>query len=346
MNFETLLNNLRPFWPVETALKDIYKKYPERNLSKPQSIECLKDIFDELSCTSDCELMSKINSIRLREDIFFSNDADTELYRHIRYLPAYWHTHSFIEIICVFEGTCTNYIREQEIQMQPGDVCIIAPDTPHCISAFSDASIIINVELRTSTFEKAFFGVLNENDILSDFFTHIIYNSKTHSYIFFRTNGDKELFDYIVYAYAESKGNHLYKARMMNNVIMAFFIILLRKHGSEVILPESDSDENSTDTVLMLKYIQTNYTTVTLSELSAFFNYSERQIQRILKKHTGLNFRSIIQKQKMKQAANLLHSTDLSIAAISESLCYSDVASFRQVFKNYYGVSPAEYRLR
>lgn len=68
------------------------------------------------------------------------------------------------------EGSCTNYILEQTIQMKTGDICIIAPDTPHAISVFSDDSVIFNIILRTSTFETAFFGTLSDNDVLSDFF--------------------------------------------------------------------------------------------------------------------------------------------------------------------------------
>ena len=94
---------------------------------------------------------------------FFREDYDTELYRHLRYLPAILHSHSFLEIVCVIEGTCTNYVQQQELHMKKGDICIIAPETEHAISAFSDDFIIINIILRVSTFEKAFFGVLSEN---------------------------------------------------------------------------------------------------------------------------------------------------------------------------------------
>lgn len=344
MDLDILLNQQRPLRLIETALKKIYQKYPERNLQAPHPLNSLTDIFDELSQLTDSDIITKMTAQILSEDSFFSNGSDTELYRHFRYLPAYWHSHSFIEIVCVFDGNCINYINNQEISMQPGDVCIIAPNTQHCISAFSDDCIIFNVELRTSTFETAFFGVLNKNDILADFFTHILYKSPKHSHIFFRTNRDRELFDYILYAYQEFIGNRRYKQRMINNVIMAFFTILLRNHETEVLLPDTEQKEKSEDIIFLLQYIQTNYNTVTLSELAAFFNYSERQLQRILKKNTGSSFRTIILKLKMQQAAELLLTSDLPVSAISESLGYSDTGNFRQVFKNHFGITPIEYR--
>lgn len=344
MDYDFLLEKQKDLTSLELSLKKLFQKHPDRNLNAPHSLADITDILDELSSHMDSEIITKISQANLKEEHFFQNGSDVELYRHFRYLPVYWHSHSFIEIVCVFKGTCVNYIKDKEIHMLPGDICIISPDTPHCISAFEDDCIIINIELRVSTFETAFFGVLSENDVLADFFTHILYNSPKHSYIFFRTNGDKELFDYILYAYNEVLGNHRYKNRMINNVIMAFFTILLRKHESEVLLPDIDSQETSEDVLFILKYIQTHYDTITLSALAKFFNYSERQIQRILKKSTGYTFRTLIQKQKMKQASELLLHSDLPVTSISEKLGYSDVGNFRQIFRNYYGITPSEYR--
>ena len=344
MDLNILLKEISAMRPIEYKLKRIYEMNQERNLQYPNSMENLTDIFEELSACSEASVVEKLSQQILDENAFFKKDADIALYCHLRYLPTFWHSHSFIEIVCVVSGTCTNYICEQEIQMQAGDVFIISPGTPHSISAFSDDSVIINIEIRTSTFETAFFGVLNENDILSDFFTHSLYHSPKHPYIFFRTNTDQELFDFVLYAYAEFNGNHLYKYRLLNNVIAAFFIMLLRNHGSKVIVPNITSAERSEDVVFLLKYIEANFNTVTLSELASFFSYSERQIQRILKKSTGMNFRDIIQKMKMNYAATLLQNPDLPISSIAEKLNYSNMNNFRQIFKKYYGMSPLEYR--
>ena len=344
MNYDYILEEQRPLNSMELALKALSKKYKHLDLNSPQEIANLTGVFEDFNSNIDSDLIEKITQENLKENLFFQAGADAELYRHFRYLPCYWHSHSFIEIICVLEGTCTNYIRSTEIKMVPGDICIISPNTPHCISAFSDDSIIINIELRVSTFETAFFGVLYESDILEDFFTHILYNSPKHSYIFFRTNGDKELFDFVLYAYDESIRNHRYKNRMINNIIMAFFTILLRKYESKVLLPDSDSYDFSENVLFILKYIEAHYNTITLSELAAFFNYSERQIQRIIKRNTGYSFRELIQKQKMTSASEQLLHTDFPITTISERLGYKDVGTFRKVFRNYYGVTPSEYR--
>lgn len=331
---------------LETVFRSLWKEHPDLGLDLPHRQEYYTEILKLADKRTSHPFPSLLLNTRLDEASFFRENFDTELYRHLRYLPAILHSHAFLEIVCVVEGSCTNYVLQQELHMKKGDICIIAPETEHAVSAFSDECILINILLRVSTFEKAFFGVLSENDILSDFFMRTLYHSKTHPYLYFRTGDDQELFDYVLYAYQEFLGNHQYKERFLNNIISAFFIILLRNHGSDVIVPEIDTEGNDENVIFILKYMQENYSTVTLSSLAEFFNYSERQIQRIIKKSTGISFSENIQKLKMKHAAQLLMDPDRSVSAVAEDLGYSDVGNFRHIFKKYYGMSPAEYRSR
>lgn len=331
---------------LETVFRSLWKEHPNLDLALPHPQEYYTEILKLADKRTSHPFPSLLLNTRLDEASFFRENFDTELYRHLRYLPAILHSHAFLEIVCVVEGSCTNYVQQQELHMKKGDICIIAPETEHAVSAFSDDCILINIILRVSTFEKAFFGVLSENDILSHFFMRTLYHSKTHPYLYFRTGDDQELFDYVLYAYQEFLGNHQYKERFLNNIISAFFIILLRNHGSDVIVPEIDTEGNDENVIFILKYMQENYSTVTLSSLAEFFNYSERQIQRIIKKSTGISFSENIQKLKMKHAAQLLMDPDRSVSAVAEDLGYSDVGNFRHIFKKYYGMSPAEYRSR
>ena len=329
--------------PLEQILKDLYLQNPDRALDCPHEITFCRDILSRASQINGSSFPQLLSNT-LEEDLFFHDHLDCEIYQHLRYLPCNWHSHSFLEVICAMEGSCTNYILNQKIQMVAGDICILAPNTRHAISAFSDDSVIFNIILRTSTFETAFFGALAENDVLSDFFMRTLYHSQNHPYLLFRTAGDREIYNYIGFAYDEYSGNRQYKSRMLNSIINAFFIALLRNHGSNVIIPElSDSDKDQ-NLMFILKYMQEHYSTVTLKELSAFFNYSERQIQRIIKASTGISFSENIQKMKMKQAARLLSNPNLSVASIAEELGYSDAGNFRYIFKKYYGITPMEFR--
>ncbi len=331
--------------PAEKELRRLVSEHPSAVLRTSCELAEAETLLKEALSKAGClDFLSGFLSDTLREDCFFGAGLDVGLYRHLRYLPAILHSHDFLEIVCVTEGCCTNLIAGQQLSMRKGDICIIAPNTRHAIRAFSDECIIFNILLRTSTFEQAFFGVLSENDILSDFFMHTLYHSQSHPFLLFRTGCDQELLQCIGYAYHEFRHSRQYKNRMLHSVINAFFIVLLRNHGADVILPVLEKKEESENLVFLLKYMQEHYASVTLSELAAFFHYSERQLQRIIKNSTGMSFSENIRKLKMRQAVRLLADQDLSLTRISEMLGYADSGNFRQVFKKYYGCTPSEYR--
>lgn len=156
--------------------------------------------------------------------------------------------------------------------------------------------------------------------------------------------GGTHYFNKINDHYEEFIGNRQYKNRMLNSIIDAFFITLLRNHGANVIVPSLAEDDQNENLIFILKYIQEHFATVTLKELSSFFNYSERQLQRIIKSSTGMSFSENIQQLCMNQTTRLLTNPDISIAVISEELGYSDIGNFRQAFKKCFGMTPLEYR--
>ncbi len=333
--------NMRPF---EYALKSLYEQNPDRHLDQPHNLDEISDILNLATekCGDDYE--KRLLQQNLNEELFFAEGSDSEIYQHFRYLPAYWHTHTFVEIAGLPQGHCTNYIMDQKIEMTAGDICIIAPETVHAISAFSDDCLLYNFILRTSTFETAFFDVLNENDILADFFRRTLYHQNNYPYLLFRTGVDPELVNCLKLYLQESSRNRSYKSRMLNNYINLFFITLLRNHSTDVVFPDTDSPAGDENTILILKYMQDHYKTTSLSEMASFFNYSERQIQRIIKASTGLSFSQNIQKLKLSNAVRLLENSDLSISQISDELGYSAPENFRHAFKKAYNMTPVQYR--
>lgn len=328
----------------EIRLKELCGRHPGRRLDLPHTQNEIRDIHEEIKRALQDTPQEALNMQLLDESSYFDEGSDVEIYQHLRYLPATWHTHDFIEIACVVRGECVNYFRDGEVRMRAGDVCILAPNTQHTVSAFADDCLLYNIILRASTFQTAFFGVMNDSDILSEFFTRLLYQSKGHPYLLFKTGGDRELLDCIGQAIREFARNRQYRNRMMVAIINAFFIILLRNHGADVVLPATNRDAGNENTVLILKYMQSHYATISLPQLASFFNYSERQVQRIIKAATGQGFHENILKMKLAQADRLLKNTDLPVQEIASRLGYSDVAGFRQTFKKARGVTPAEFR--
>lgn len=328
---------------IEKELKSLYLKNPSRRFEIPCSQEEVMDILTLSYSTSDANFSEKMNS-NISEHAFIHEDLDAAFVRHARYTPAFWHKHDFFELLYVLEGSCTNTILHQSITMTAGDICIIAPGVMHAISAFSDEDILLNILIRKSTFEQSFLGLLEGDDILSDFFKRTFYQTTEIPYLLFHTGTDSKLLSYISQADDEFCHNRRYKKQMMNTFFSAFFIHLLRKHEQHIEIPTVHLNASEENLMYILRYMQANYTSITLKELAAFFNYSQRQLQRIILNSTGLTFLENIQKQKMTKAAELLLHSNLSISTISEKVGFQSMNNFRKIFFKHFQITPSMYR--
>ncbi|MCR5099719.1 MAG: AraC family transcriptional regulator [Butyrivibrio sp.] len=324
----------------EQYLKEVFLNFHHRNLDKPCSVEGVQDILD----IAYDNMMSAKEFEEAHEYNFIDKSLDCSLVRHMRYTPATWHNHEFFEILYVLHGSCENYFSEHAIHMQKGDICISAPGSTHAVSAFNDEDIMLNILIRRTTFERYFMGLMEEDDILSSFFHKALYQRDKIPYIIFHTENDSALKAIIKKASKDFHGNKRFKRQFLNNCLSEFFIELLRSYEHTVETPDIKRNSLSENTVFLLKYIQQHYKDISLKELSAFFNYSERQLQRILLNATGKNFMEIVQLQKMKAAEKMLIETDFSIEKICEESGYQSPNNFRRIFKNKHGITPHKFR--
>ena len=282
----------------------------------------------------------------MEEQDFFDFPYDVSVVPHGRYTPLFLHEHEFIEMVFVFRGQCVNEIMEKKVSMASGDICLIAPGTKHTLGVFDDETFVLNFLIRTSTFETSFFNILSGTSILADFFRHIFYSSEGSAYILFHTGEDSRLRYYLGEIYRESREAQPDKNAYMDTVLTLFFLLLLRDYGSTVaLLPEEkDGSREEINPVVILKYMQENYCTVSLKGMSAHFHYSERHMKRIIARCTGRSFSENILRLRMNEAVRLLEKTHLSASDIALKVGYSDVSGFRQAFRKYYGKSPGQWR--
>ena len=86
------------------------------------------------------------------------------------------------------------------------------------------------------------------------------------------------------------------------------------------------------------------FTDITLKHLAAIFNYNEKYIGRLFKKHTGMSVKEYINAKRLERAETLLRETALSVTDISLKTGFNNVTYFNRLFKKHFAVSPSEYR--
>ena len=83
---------------------------------------------------------------------------------------------------------------------------------------------------------------------------------------------------------------------------------------------------------------------IDLISLSKISHFSPFYFHRIMKAFLGEPVGTFIVRTRTETAARLLRYTDLPIADIAYRIGYSSSSSLSKVFKQFYGISPLEYR--
>lgn len=79
-------------------------------------------------------------------------------------------------------------------------------------------------------------------------------------------------------------------------------------------------------------------------ELAALLHYNGSYLGRIVKKHTGKSLFDYSMNFTMTYAAQLLRETDKTAATIASELKFTNHSHFYRIFRERYGMTPAEYR--
>lgn len=337
------LDTLHPLSQTEQFFKTMHKKYQRAHLDEPKSIREINRLVPELANRSP-EGDSQLAPADSLHEKYFPRFLDIMLIKHDRYAPAFKHSHSFFEIIYVLKGTCRNYFSSHSITMHAGDICILAPDITHAISAFRDDAIVYNIMVRSGTFNQTFLNSLPQQGVLYTFFSHALYAPGSETYLYFRSAPDPQLLGLLNEINTEFSLRGNYYSSLLNALLTNFFIKLLRGHEKDVLVPNPTGRRPEENIIFILKYVTNHYNDISLSELAQFFNYSERQMARILKDYTGKTFTELIQNAKLTKACDLLKNTDMPIQMIIETTGYSNCSYFYNIFKEQYQITPAKYR--
>lgn len=286
------------------------------------------------------------NNDQFQESSIIPYNRDVFAIKHIRYSKHRIHNHKYFEINYVVKGHAAQKFESETTVINEGDFCIIAPNSPHDIIIEGD-SIVIAIMVRKGLFDTTFFNLVSENNILSDFFRKMLYHDKRNSnYILFKTNKDKQINYTVRNTLLESNSTKANSNNCCINWVGILFTSILRNQLTSYENKKDNYNFNkNSDLQILLQYINANYKTVTLSELSSKFNYSESYLSNLIKKKFNLSFIEIVTNIKLQQALKYLCNTDLSILEISDLVGYNSSDHFSRTFRKVYGMSPQNYRI-
>ncbi len=266
-----------------------------------------------------------------------------EIRPHTRFAHFPKHRHNYVEMIYMCSGHTTHIINGTEkLLLEEGDLLLINQHVTQEILPAGEHDIAVNFIILPEFFDRPF-SMLEQENVLRDFLISALSSEDSEvNYLHFHAKEllpVKNLMENMIWTLLHKKAN--------SNTIIQTTMGLLFMNLSQFTDKLNQDNPNQTEqnlTFAVLKYIESHYKDGTLTEIAETLKQPSYYISKLLKKHTGYNFKELLQQRKLQQAAYLLLQTSLSADAILESIGYDNSSYFYRKFREKYGCSPKEYR--
>lgn len=277
-------------------------------------------------------------------DVILNRMDDIVFVSHPRYTKTPEHHHNYIEMIYVYSGEFHQTVNGKNIVMKKGEVCILDTNAKHSIEETSENDIIINCIMSKKHLDDILLNRLSENDLISSFFIHAIYQSSDYNdYMLFKSGASEKLNKLMTDVLCEYFDTSPCSNEVINSYMIIIFYELLKIFQKQSNSENYDLLKNTKITDIIL-YIQNNYKDATLASVAEHFHFHPNYLNSIIKKFQGNNFTYVLQEAKLKKASFLLKNSDMPVIDVSRNIGYENTSFFYKKFKEYYGCNPTEYR--
>lgn len=293
------------------------------------------------------------NSLYTNDEDFTKVDADKMLKNgnliavrpHTRFIDFPYHKHEYVEAIYVLKGNIVNFINGEEINLNKGDILFLNCNIAHAVKACKKNDIAVNFFIKPNFFDECL-SMLEEDNYIKSFIINALKNYKQEGqFLLFKTDGIlpiENILENIVFSIITNR--HLSEISIIKKLIGVLFMYL-----DEYTLTFQKNVKISNYEVLVKmieNYIESEYATATLQEISNRLNITIFQTGKLIKTRFGQTFKEMLQNKRFSVAEKLLLETDLSIIDIINDIGYENSSYFYRKFKKIFSFSPNEYRLK
>jgi AraC family L-rhamnose operon transcriptional activator RhaR len=256
------------------------------------------------------------------------------------------HTHDFIEISYVAEGSGSHYIDNVSMKVTKGDLFFLPVGVSHVFRPAStnqkNPLIVYNCIFTQDWMNQLLrhTAAMGEQEIAAFFQKSAEPVEPVKWLSFHDQNGEfQPLFERLHFEY---------KARRVGFItVMQACVSQLLVHMHRVTLDQREESPHANMKSLegLLAHIRLNCSSpISLVEAAAKLSLSERQLQRQLTKVTGMTFTAYVQHARLEVCCQYLRETPDKISEIASRVGYQDLKFFNQLFKKIIGVTPSQYR--
>ncbi|NLM65631.1 MAG: AraC family transcriptional regulator [Enterococcus sp.] len=321
MDYLTLDSLIRKISPHEKSYRD----------------DCLKSDFSTYNKTMANN--QEILIMELSNSQVFTTEQPFFIKKHSRFQDYPIHSHDWIEFNYMYSGQCLQIINNEPHLLYEGQVLLLDAKTIHKIEPLGENDILINLIIPKYYLTANFFNRFSSDSVLTTFFIEAITKGMRHDrFIHFSSEKHRRLqffFKELLCEWFDRSSAFTDICESLLSLIISELVNIYQYSYT------NDADQLRKNPIIpIMKYIEKNYSDVTLSELSNQFNLNPNYLSNLLKKHTGYSYKKIVIKQRILAADRFLLSTDMDIVEISQQVGFENINFFYQKFKEVYGVTP------
>lgn len=247
----------------------------------------------------------------------------------------------FFELTYVYKGSCRQIINGRRMDMNAGDICLLGPRDVHSLQYNGDETVFFAVLIKKSLFEDSFLYLLDEKNLLCNFFSSsVLSTADNQSFLYFPNLEDSPVSILIRILIRESFERKMQYSKYIESTLSLLLIELERSYRHML----EEQIKCGPKIMDILIFIQKNRRTVTLAETAERFSYHPNYLSSLIKKNTGKTFSEILSESKLSEASYLLKNSGLSVEKIIQKAGFYDNSHFHRTFKKKYGMTPAAYR--
>lgn len=266
-----------------------------------------------------------------------------EVRTHTRFAHFPSHRHNYVEIVYMCAGSTTHIInRTDRIVLHAGDLLFLNQSVYHEILPAGEDDVAVNFMILPEFFSSPL-SMLEQENVLRDFLISTLSEEGSCSgYLHIQAKEIipvENLVENMIWTLVD-------KGTTTNTILQTTMGLLFMNLSAfaERFNQSTPGHQEENTVFVVLKYIETRFKDGSLAQISAELKQPVYFISRLLKKHTGHNFKELLQQRKLQQAAYLLTATPLSVEAIRNAIGYNNSSYFYRQFQKHYGCSPKEFR--
>lgn len=252
------------------------------------------------------------------------------------------HTHDYVELMYVCQGSITHEVGETKVSVSSGDLIALGKNTKHSISASDEGDVGINIIISAELFENMLNSIRHDSAIKTNHLEALL-DKDTDRFRVFSCSQNIEignLVENMVYSSLLRDGKHDYLLEQSVRMLICYLCELNDAPDTPV---EGSTYAEKTKKKIT-KYIRTSYSTATLTELAEYLGLSAPYLSRWICANFGVSFKELLMRERFSVARDLLRTTDTPIGDIIVHVGYENSSYFHKEFKKRFGTTPGKYR--